>query len=157
MSWENDWFGENAQQLWLEDLQTGRVYDMREEKSVQLSSEVQEGYFRVHFGDLPYVQAQVQSLQVHIGAPSPNPFDDRLVFPIFVPTPDQDSQVLITLYNLIGKEVASREWTLDQPQMTIKWGLSAEKLPPAIYLYKIEVQTSAGKQQRWGRLLRSRN
>ncbi len=154
LSWENEGFGENDRQLWLEDLDRGIVYDMRAENMLRLPLGAEEGHFSIHYGDLAFVKTQVNKLEPWIGVPFPNPMEDRVNFRVIHPENTPQIQVSAKLYNAIGAEVASQNWE-EGNRYLFKWDLAKAKLAKGIYIYRIQVLSDGSLFSKEGRLLKN--
>ncbi|MEM9718045.1 MAG: NPCBM/NEW2 domain-containing protein, partial [Bacteroidota bacterium] len=157
ISWENTYFGENDRQLWVEDLQTGQVVDMRVRKQMQFYPQAEKSLFRVHFGDWEYVTSQIQSLQPWIEEPFPNPVEDQLVIATFFPGGTLKATVVCELYNLTGERVAEKLWTVSpgKNSVLLKWAFEQEgfSLTEGMYIYRLRAHTSSkDPQERIGKL-----
>ncbi|MEM6631820.1 MAG: CARDB domain-containing protein [Bacteroidota bacterium] len=155
LEWENQYFGENDRQLWLEDLQTGAVVDMRLQQSFEFFPAYTQSHFRVHFGDLDYVKTQVRNRQAWIETPSPNPFTQRLSFSLQIPPLQGPSLVSCSLFNLMGQRVGGKEWHFPESGNALaKWDLQSLSLPQGVYTYRIFVQTESGQEVKSGKLIK---
>ena len=155
VSWENEYFGNNEKELWLENLQTGQVLDMRKQTTLHIKPQSEKSLFRIHFGPLAYVQSQVGDLFPWIGEPYPNPSSDRLSFELFIPHVDDPIQIKATLYSMIGQKVAEKVWRLSSPshQHRLKWRVATQVQSKGMYLYKISIESSAGVKESLGSVL----
>ena len=153
--WDNQHFGDNAYQLWMEDLQTGRLIDMRLKKSYEVSPNAQRNLFRIHFGDLTYVQEQVSSLKPWVDVPYPNPFQDRLLISFFIPEDSGSSTVRFSLFNLLGKKVAENSWEVQNQKQhkLLKWNSPLTHLPEGVYVYQILLDSPSGCHNIGGRII----
>ena len=50
MRWDNRFFGDNPYHLWIEDTQTGRIIDMRQQNGMWIDPSEEHHHFRLHFG-----------------------------------------------------------------------------------------------------------
>ncbi|MEM6631473.1 MAG: CARDB domain-containing protein, partial [Bacteroidota bacterium] len=155
VSWENAYFGNNTKELWLENLQTGQVIDMRLKKTAYVRSSGQENVFRIHFGPLEYVQAQIQQSTPWIGEPFPNPFTNKLAFELFIPNSGGKAKVEGELFNLIGQKVTEKVWHLDSnhPNQLLKWDVSSQLHTKGVYLYKLRVSSNFISQDKIGSVI----
>jgi hypothetical protein len=78
-------------------------------------------------------------VEFSLGAPYPNPFNDRFTVQFSLP---ETGDVKYRLYNLNGREVYSRQLPLSQGVHTLS--ISANNLPAGIYLFEISSQERRG-------------
>ena len=150
VSWENEYFGSNEKELWLENLQTGQVVDMRNQETLHIRPNSQRSLFRIHFGPLDYVQSQVQELTPWIDAPYPNPFQQEVFLSLFFPGEFAGAELQAELFNLMGKKVAHKSWKIrkDNSPKELRWDLSPFQLTQGMYLYRIRIVSEEGTFER---------
>ena len=156
ISWENAYFGENDRQLWLEDLQSGQVIDMRTRTQMSFSPQEGVGQFLVHFGDRSFVSTQVHSLRPWIEEPYPNPVEDEWTIVLSFPGGIQPASVNCELYTITGQRVLEKEWILGpgKNEAILKWSFDKDSpnLSEGIYMYLLTIQTESEQIGKFGKV-----
>lgn len=151
LAWDNSFFGEGGQHLWLMDVETGAVWDMRKVNSVTVGySEVHK--WRMAFGDEAFVKEATLPEQNTLLAVYPNPFVKNISFDWAVNEP---SHVKLEILDLNGKPIVGLlDKSVSRGRYTTEWdGNSpvAEKTAPGIYLIRFQ----AGNVSQYRRIVKN--
>ena len=144
ISWDNSYFGENQFELWLEEVGSGKAIDMRQKDRWTFMPTSELTPFRLHFGDLSYVQSQVSQLTPWVSTPYPNPFQGYLSNDIFLPVGMLPAKVDFHLYNMLGQEVSTQSLELPMQVSRLKWKFPEARISKGMYMYQIRLATSKG-------------
>jgi hypothetical protein len=137
LEWDNSYFGNGSEQLWLMDLETGRVWDMRKENKAQIDYAAIRKW-RVAFGSEGFVKDATLPDHNSLVAVYPSPFNSEVSFDLAIAEP---SPIKLEILDLNGKSV----WTLisqhlDKGRYISKWGGSniVEETPSGVYIIRFE-------------------
>ncbi len=154
INWDPSQFGVNSQQLWLEELETGIVIDMRQEDAYTFHSSSETSRFFIHFGELSYVASQAPRFSTRILEPYPNPFKDRLLIPLYLPPISTPTEVHMELFNHLGQKISETHWGKDMRKsfQLLKWNLDRSAFAEGLYFYRIEIEGEDFSTEKSGKL-----
>ena len=141
LTWDNSYFGNGDEQLWLMDIETGAVWDMRKENKVSVDySPIRR--WRVAFGSEVYVKDSTLPEQNSLIAVYPSPFNSDISIEVAVVEP---SAVKLDILDLNGKNVK----TLMNQQMSkgryiTKWegtNNGSEDIASGLYIVRFQAGT----------------
>jgi hypothetical protein len=104
LSWDNTLFGENNKELFLFDITTQIVIDMRGENHYAFDPSMSR-QFRVYYGE--NLRDKVNPDFVSLGQPYPNPAATKTTIPFRLPGQDATYNVKLEIYDMLGKKVAT--------------------------------------------------
>ena len=115
-----------------------------------------ESPLQVYYGDAQFVQEHLKPHSVQVGNAYPNPFTESLFLPIVLLESDKPYHVHIQLYNSLGVEIGSREFTLGGGFHDVKVIVDNEgKLSRGTYFYKVLIkQADQSTIKKSGRLIK---
>lgn len=141
LDWDNSFFGKGSEQLWLMDVETGAVWDMRKENSVSVDYAPVRRW-RVAFGSELYVQEATLPDHNSLMASYPNPFNGEISIELAIVEP---SAVKLEILDLNGKNVTtliSRQ--MDKGRYVAKWVVSSngsDETASGIYIVRLQAGT----------------
>ena len=151
MNWDNSYFGKGSQQLWLMDVETGAVWDMKKETSVTVDySPVRR--WRVAFGSDSFVKDATLPENSTLMAIFPNPFRSEISFEYVVVEP---TSVKLEIMDLNGKNVGALvNQNMEKGRYVSKWVANSNGADePAIGIYIVRFQ--AGSVVQYKRIMKN--
>lgn len=106
LSWKNEWFGNNNFELYLYDVQTNRIVNMREDNRYVFSPD-QSKQFKIYYG--VNIRERIGPDEIQVLAPYPNPFGLKqpVTFSIGLPENPGNRKYAVNLVirNSMGQQV----------------------------------------------------
>ena len=160
IEWENEYFGSSERQLYLLDLESHRITNMREQELYAFFAEKPSRKFRVFFGDQAFIDEMLQPDRILLGHPYPNPATSAITIPFSLPQAENGSEVSynvsIRIFNSIGQRVAGFDLgKYDAGFQKWVWNLNGQfgrRVPIGSYIYLIQAEGNAQTMQGSGRL-----
>jgi len=104
LKWENAYFGQNEYELYLEDMETGRVISMRERTFYAYEADTKRK-FKIHYGKSARIFNMVVGNRVQLNAPYPNPFNTNTVIPFTLPGKNGNFNVTLEIFDVLGNQI----------------------------------------------------
>ena len=141
LAWDNSYFGNGSEQLWLMDVETGAVWDMRKENKVVVDY-LPIRRWRVAFGSELYVKDATLPEQNSLVAVYPNPFNNEISIEVAVVDP---STVKLDLLDLNGRNVKTlMNQQMNKGRYITKWVGSndgSEDIASGLYIIRFQAGT----------------
>jgi len=144
MTWDNEYFGDNDKQLFMEIEGQVDIVDMR--KSVKTTVPVGEQIIKFHYGDETYIKQQLKESNTRIGSvfPNPSPRNTNLLS-VFVSLPDGTNQVAFELKDVLGRRASlSGGGKYNGGRKAIELHEDFSQLPAGVYLLRLEIKDAHG-------------
>ena len=141
LAWDNSNFGNGGEQLWLMDVETGSVWDMRKESKVVVNySPIRR--WRVAFGSEAYVKDVTLPEQSSLIAVYPSPFDNEISMEVAIVEP---TVVKLDILDLTGKNVkALMNQQMNKGRYITKWedtNNGSEDIASGLYIVRFQAGT----------------
>jgi photosystem II stability/assembly factor-like uncharacterized protein len=104
LRWDNSVFGDNNKELFLFDVASQMVIDMRSENSYSFHPSVSRE-FRIYYGE--NLKDKVNPDFVALGQPYPNPVASKTTIAFLLPGQGASYTVSLDVYDMLGKKVAT--------------------------------------------------
>ena len=142
MSWENNYFGNNLQNLILYDLTNQKVTDMKGQNHYTFPKAI-DTKFKIIFGSTSFIANNLKPTQITLGPNHPNPFQNSTQIPFSLSKSDEVFQVSLEIYDLTGKKIRELINDIFKPGFySINWdgtNQMGQKLPAGIYIYSLSI------------------
>ena len=145
MSWDNSWFGNSDKDLYLKDLESGVILNMREHNQFSFRA-TGANRFAVVYGSQDFIDEKLFG-EVWLGNNYPNPLTNTTTIPFNLPKGKGKFNVELTIYDLMGREVDRLvNKTLEGGKYSIVWKSSdgLGKVKQGVYIYKLNVLGGSG-------------
>ena len=103
LKWDNSFFGENEYQLFLEDMENGKIISMRESNFYGYEADSLRE-FKVHYGTTEKLSNELP-LGVALDTSYPNPFISSTVIPFTLPEKDGIFNVRLEIFDFLGHQI----------------------------------------------------
>lgn len=159
LSWDNSYFGDNDQQLFLHDLREDRIINMREQQEYHFYLG-DKNNFRILYGSPEFIESSLQPSEITLGRAYPNPFMDITRIPFNLSAEHDLYKVRMTLYNSVGeliKVLAEDEYS--SGFYAADWDGTNEfgqEVSEGIYIYKLSITHVNGTDNLTGKLIYGR-
>jgi len=144
LNWDNSYFGDNDRQLWLLDVATQTIVNMREQNSYSFSLH-QERNFKVFFGSSEFITDNLTPSTVILGQNYPNPFNHFTTIPFTLAGSSNGYySVVMDIYNMSGQKVRNLINALySEGFYEVTWDgtFRQQKLGKGIYFVYLYVET----------------
>lgn len=138
LAWDNSYFGNGGEQLWLMDVEAGAVWDMRKENKVVVAySPIRK--WRVAFGSEAYVKDVTLPEQNSLIAVYPNPFTSDISIEVAVV---ETSVVKLDILDLNGKNVRTLvNQQMNKGRYITKWegtNIGSDDIAVGVYIVRFQ-------------------
>lgn len=141
LEWDNSYFGNGDEQMWLMDIETGTVWDMRKENKISVDYAPIRRW-RVAFGNESYVQEATLPDHNSLIAVYPNPFSREISIEMAI---SDYSEVKLEILDLNGKNVGTlTSQQMNRGRYVTRWnGIfhGAEEAASGIYIARFQSGT----------------
>lgn len=141
LHWDNSYFGNGSEKLWLMDVETGMVWNMRitDQVSVKYSPVHQ---WKIAFGSESFVQEATLPDNNSLISTYPNPFNNEISFEVAIAKP---SPVILEILDVNGKNVITLiNQLMDKGRYVTKWAgrnNGQEEIVSGIYIVRFQSGT----------------
>ena len=104
IQWDNSYFGQNAKELYLVDVNLQRAIDMRNYNMYQLDKNVSQS-FKIVYGDPDFVQEKIAVQEMVLHAIWPNPASTDATISFSLPELSSAQSVEFSLTDLLGRTI----------------------------------------------------
>ena len=104
LSWDNSYFGFNEYELFLKDLESGKVVSMRESDFYGYETDSLRR-FKIYYGRSDLIFSEVAGSTVLLGFPYPNPFVTSTLIPFTLPEKDGNFNVRFEIFDVLGNQI----------------------------------------------------
>ena len=156
LSWENDFFGVSEKHLVLFDIDRQKAIDMGEMNTYEFGiSGVKK--FKAIYGDLEYIESELQPNRLILGNAYPNPFDQQTIIPYSLSESNEIYKVNLSIYNSLGQKIITLV-SQEQPSGFYEavWKKRSDRgtlASPGIYIYQLRVSGLADNPVLSGKLI----
>ena len=150
--WDPTHWGHNDRQLLLLDTEAQRLIDMRAVTQYTFRATQSRRAFKLFYGSEDDLNDRVLPHQVQVGAAYPNPATQQVFLPISIPKEQAETEVVVQLTDLAGRQVQHLQQRLNTGFHTISWDRHDDRrqpLPAGLYFYRVTV----GDEQFAGKLM----
>lgn len=155
LSWSSPEIDEGMNII-LVDLLDNKVIDMNERNSYSFSSS-KDRKFKVFYGNKNFLKENIKPELVSFEKPFPNPFKDHIKFPFAVSQADQKTHILLNIYDITGRIVATPVNDHYEPGIyEEEWdgnNQNGRKLTPGVYIYKMIITEDKIIKENKGRII----
>lgn len=144
LTWNNTEFGSNGKELFLYDLQSGVLIDMRTQNSYSFDPN-KSSAFRIYYGN--DLLSKIKPVSVTLGDAYPNPAADNVTIPFTVPDQSDNSQVRLEVFDMVGRRVDTLiDKQLPSGFYSAQWQVGSSHTS-GLYVYRLVTggQTLSGK------------
>jgi hypothetical protein len=156
LSWDNSYFGDNDQQLYLYDLKEERIINMREQMEYHFFLREKQN-FKILYGTPEFIESNLKPGNFTLGHAYPNPFANITRIPFSLSDEYDLYKVRLIVYNSIGELVkVLAEDDYQSGFYTSDWDGSNEfgqKVSEGIYIYKLRITHENGSDELTGKLI----
>lgn len=137
-------------EIYLYDISEGKVIDMNKFTTydVNLSS---ASLFQVYYGNKQFIEENLRPEVIHLGQSFPNPFSGITSIPFTLAKSNQNYNVQLSVFNLMGQKVKVLAEGEFQPGFyQVEWhgdNENNEIQPTGVYVYKLFVKTPDGQEK----------
>ena len=150
-TWSDIDFENKDKELFLLDIQTQTLVNMRETKGFAFNSE-ESSRFKIFFGT--NVKSKIKPNRILLGKAFPNPSTGITTIPFSLPDQGGKYQVSLEVYDLMGKKVNTIiSGVLTSGFYTSEWDASLGNLTNGIYIYRLAVSNSLGSEVQSGKIV----
>jgi len=137
LNWDNTSFGDNNKELFLFDVTSQVVIDMRSENTYSFTPSASR-QFRVYYGE--NLKDKVSPDFIALGQPYPNPASSKTTVPFRLPGKDISYTVSLEVYDMLGKKVATlAEGNYKSGFYNVIWNTEESELANGLYTVKFVV------------------
>ncbi|HEX6890805.1 MAG TPA: SMP-30/gluconolactonase/LRE family protein [Chryseolinea sp.] len=144
MTWDNEYFGDNDKQLFMEIESMVDIVDMR--RSIKSVVPPGEQVIKIHYGDDAYVKHQLMESNTRVGSvfPNPSPRNTNLLS-VFVSLPEGINRVGFELSDVLGRRAGlSGAGIYNGGRKAIELQEDFSQLSPGVYLLRLEIKDANG-------------
>lgn len=144
LTWNNTEFGSNGKELFLYDLQSGVLIDMRGQNTYAFDPN-KSSAFRIYYGN--DLLSKIKPISVTLGEAYPNPAADNVTIPFTVPDQADNSQVRLEVFDMVGRRVDTLiDKQLPSGFYSAHWQVGSSHTS-GLYVYRLVAggQTLSGK------------
>jgi hypothetical protein len=144
LTWNNTEFGSNTKELFLYDLQSGVLIDMREQNNYTFDPN-KSSAFKIYYGN--DLKTKIKPISVTLGDAYPNPAADNVTIPFTVPDQSDNTSVRLEVFDMVGRRV---DTLIDKPLpsgfYSAQWQVGSSHTS-GMYVYRLVAggQTLSGK------------
>lgn len=151
LSWDNTVFGDNDKELFLLDIQSQRMVNMREVQRFAFNP-TESGKFKLFFGT--NLRAKIMPARVVLGKAYPNPSTGMTTISFSLPDQATGYQVSLEVYDNMGRKINTIiNGTFNSGFYNSEWDASLGNLSNGIYTYRLSVSSSKGSEVQSGKLV----
>ena len=151
LTWENSAFGNSDKDLFLLDIQTQTLVNMRETARFSFIPR-ESGKFKLFFGT--NLEAKIKPNRVLLGKAYPNPATGMTTIPFSLPDQRTGYQVSLEVYDMTGKKVNTIiNGIFSSGFYSSEWDASLGSLSSGIYTYRLAVSSSNGSEVQSGKVM----
>ena len=143
LTWDNLNFGDNSQELYLEDVTTGQIVSMRRFSEYEYASSNKRS-FKIHFGPQDKIFSLIGGKTAKLGLAYPNPFQDKTTIYFTLPSNEVNLNAAVVIYDGMGKKIHEfGSMKLNGGLHFVEWNSQAS-LPSGLYVIKLFVNRKTG-------------
>lgn len=140
LNWDNTRFGTNSKELFLYDIQTGKLIDMRDGNKYSFDPK-KSSSFRLYFGE--DLKSKIKPQHILLGDAYPNPGRGEITIPFTLPDDQLQYKVSLEVFDVMGRKIATLvDGVLTPGFYSYPWQTEQVNLRNGLYLYRMKV---AGK------------
>lgn len=142
LEWNNEYFGDNDQELYLWDVKNSRAINMRTTTQYAFDKSTVSS-FKIFYGKSTFIKEKTQVESVVIHEPFPNPATEELKISFTLPELPDKQYVSISLMDLMGRRQWSYQNAFNGGYHKVMWKRNGE----ASGIYIISVQSGSTMKQ----------
>jgi Secretion system C-terminal sorting domain len=151
LQWDNSGFGNNNKDLFLLDVQTQTLVNMREATRFTFNPG-ESGRFKLFFGT--NLKSKIMPNKVVLGKAYPNPTTGMTTIPFSLPDQAAGYQVSLEVYDNMGRKINTIiNDTFNSGFYNSEWDASLGGLSNGIYTYRLAVSSSNGSEVQSGKIM----
>ena len=151
LTWENNSLGDNDKDLFLLDIQTQTLVNMRETGRFAFNPS-ESGKFKIFFGS--NIKSKIKPSRVLLGKAYPNPSTGMTTIPFSLPDQATGYQVSLEVYDMLGKKINTLiNGTFNPGFYNSEWDASLGGLTSGVYTYRLAVTSSNGSEVQSGKII----
>jgi len=137
MTWDNASLGANTKEIFLYDIGSEVLVNMREQNSYSIDPK-KATLFRIYYGD--NLKDKIKPDNISLGDAYPNPSRGNVTIPFTLPENHSGYQVALEVYNTMGQKVSTLAEGFYNPGFySSRWETSQGALSNGLYIYRIKV------------------
>ncbi len=151
LTWENNSLGDNDKDLFLLDIQTQTLVNMRETGRFAFNPS-ESGKFKIFFGS--NIKSKIKPSRVLLGKAYPNPSTGMTTIPFSLPDQATGYQVSLEVYDMLGRKINTLiNGTFNPGFYNSEWDASLGGLTSGVYTYRLAVTSSSGSEVQSGKII----
>lgn len=151
LTWDNTILGDNDKELYLLDIQSQRLVNMREVQRFAFNPS-ESSKFKLFFGT--NLKSKIMPNRIVLGKAYPNPTTGMTNIPFSLPDQAAGYQVSLEVYDNMGRKINTIiNGTFNPGFYNSEWDAGLGSLSNGIYTYRLAVSSSKGSEVQSGKII----